>query len=162
VLYVIENNQVAMSTPIEDEAPVRDLYLRAEASGLKGSVVDGNDVESVVDALLDGLTRAENNEPTILEMKTWRWEGHYVGDDQSKYRDASFRENTKDIDPVYLYEEKLLGLGIITREEIDLVHAEQEKILSDAFANAAAQEYPSKEECLDYHNIYSNDSGGAI
>jgi TPP-dependent pyruvate/acetoin dehydrogenase alpha subunit len=162
ILYLIENNQVAMTTPPEDQTPVKDLFRRAEASGLRGKGVDGNDVEVVVEAVLEGLSRAADNEPTVLELKTWRWEGHYVGDDQSQYRDTSFREDTSGIDPVFRYEQLLLERDVVGQADLDKVHEGQEALLSDAFARAAAQDYPNKEECLNYENIYSNDSGGAI
>jgi TPP-dependent pyruvate/acetoin dehydrogenase alpha subunit len=162
ILYVIENNQVAMTTPLADEAPITDLYRRAESAGLRGAGVDGNNVEAVVEAVLAGLSQVSKNEPMLLELKTWRWEGHYVGDDQSRYRDASFRNNTNDIDPVYLYEQVLKERGVIDDKGIEKVHAEQSKLLSDAFAEAAAQEYPTKEECLVYSNLYASPTGGEV
>jgi pyruvate dehydrogenase E1 component alpha subunit len=162
ILFVIENNRVAMATPIEEQSPIPDLYRRAESAGLQGVGVDGNDAEAVAAAILEGISKAAACEPTIIELKTWRWEGHYVGDDHSKYRDVAFLEDTSDIDPVLLYERKLLERGVVDSAYIETVRAEQETLLSDAFARAAAQEYPSKDECLDYKNIYSNDAGGAI
>ena len=155
VLYVIENNQVAMTTPLTDQAPINDLYRRADAAGI-------NDVEAVAEAILIGLSEAANNQPMIIELKTWRWEGHYVGDDQSVYRNTDFRDNTQEIDPVYLYEKCLIERGVIDQAGIDKVHEAQETVMTEAFAKAAGQEYPTKEECLDYSNIYSNEAGGEV
>lgn len=162
ILYVIENNGVAMTTPIQDEAPVDDLYLRATAAGMKGCAVDGNDVEAVVEALLEGLKLAANNEPNVIELKTWRWQGHYVGDDQKIYRDTAFLDNLDAIDPMKLYEKKLLERGIADRAYLDQVYQAQVKLLGDGFERAVAAEHPTKEECLDYNNLYSNDAGGAL
>ncbi|MDR1943552.1 MAG: thiamine pyrophosphate-dependent dehydrogenase E1 component subunit alpha [Synergistaceae bacterium] len=162
ILYVIENNGVAMTTPVKEQAPIADLYLRAEASGMRGCSVDGNDVEAVIEALLEGLKLAENNEPNVIELKTWRWHGHYVGDDQSAYRDTSFLNNLDALDPVKRYEKKLLERGVATDALFEKVWAEQKKILSEAFERAVAAEHPSREEVLDYNCLYSNDAGGAI
>jgi TPP-dependent pyruvate/acetoin dehydrogenase alpha subunit len=162
VLFVIENNQVAMATPLDEQAPIPDLHRRAESAGLKGAGVDGNDVEAVAGAILEGISQAAECKPMIIELKTWRWEGHYVGDDQSVYRDVTFRENTDAIDPVHLYEQTLFKRGVMDQEGAEAVHGAQERLISEAFARAAAQECPTKEECLNYANLYSNDMGGAI
>ena len=162
VLYVVENNQYAFTTPLEDEAPLPDLYHRAEAAGMVGASVDGNDVEAVVESLLEGLKKAANNEPTLLEMKTLRWDGHFVGEVPDRYRDMSFRKDTKDIDPIYKYEQLLLERGVIEQSRIDEIHHEQRTLIIEAFDKGAAAEYPTKEECLAYSNLYSNDAGGAI
>jgi len=162
ILFLIENNGVAMSTPIEKESPVKNLSVRAAACGMKGITVDGNDVEAVTEAILHGLKLAALNEPNLVELKTWRWEGHYVGDDQSKYRDVSFRDNLDLIDPVKKYEKKLLKRCYVDEEYIKKVHNEKNKFMEDAFGKALTAEFPTRDQVLDYDKIYSNNAGGEI
>jgi pyruvate dehydrogenase E1 component alpha subunit len=162
ILFVIENNQVAMSTPLEKESPISDLSQRAAAAGMKGITVDGNDVEAVVAALLQGLELAANYEPNVVELKTFRWEGHFVGDDQRQYRDTSFRENLDAICPVKRFENKLMTLGYVDEEYIRRVREEQVEIITAAFEHAIASPIPTVEQVLAYDRLWSNNAGGAI
>lgn len=162
ILFVIENNEIAMSTPIEKQSPIKNLADRAASFGMKGITVDGNDVEAVVEALLNGLELARNNEPNVVELKTVRWEGHFIGDDQSQYRDISFRERLDEICPLNRFEKRLIDLGYIDENYIDMVHTEQRELITEAFENAIASPVPTPEQVLDYSRVWSNDAGGAI
>lgn len=162
VVFVIENNGIAMTTPLEKESPVENLAVRAQASGMKGITVDGNDVVAVTEALQEAIQLAKKGEPNVVELKTTRWEGHYVGDDQSVYRDLSFRENLDEICPVKNMETRLIELGYANEAYIQKVHEEQEKLMSDGFAKAYEAPIPTKEQVLDYNKIYSNEAGGEI
>lgn len=161
VVYVVENNQIAMSTPIQEQAPHEDLYLRAHGFNIPGMKVDGNDIEAVVTALMGAIEMAASGTPVILECKTFRWTGHYVGDMQ-RYRSTDYLNNTDPIDPLKRYEDKLLADGTATQEELDAIKTEQNALMADAFQRANEAEFPSKEECVNYDNLYSNDAGGAV
>ena len=160
IVYLIENNAVAMSTPLEDEAPHPDLYLRAHGFNIPGMKVDGNDVEAVTNALLGAIEMAAHGTPVIVECKTNRWTGHYVGDAQ-KYRDTSWLKNKDAIDPVKLYAAKLLERGI-TQEELDSIETEQKALMAEGFQRAWEADFPTKEDCVNYDNLYSNNAGGAL
>lgn len=161
VVYLVENNAVAMSTPLSLQAPHPDLYLRANGYNIPGLKVDGNDVEAVAGALLAAVEMAASGTPVVLECKANRWTGHYVGDAQ-RYRDTSFLKDKDKIDPIKLYEAKLLARGTVTQEELDRIKAGKEKEMSDAFQCAWEAGFPTKEECVNYNNLYSNDAGGAL
>lgn len=161
IVYLIENNGVAMSTPVAEQAPHEDLYLRAHGFNIPGMKVDGNDVEAVTNALLGAIEMAATGQPVMVEAKTIRWTGHYVGDAQ-KYRDTSFLDHKDDIDPVKLYAAKLLADGRATAEELDAIKAEQESLMAAAFDRAWEAELSTKEDCVNYNNLYSNNAGGAL
>lgn len=162
IVYLVENNDVAMSTPNSKQAPHPDLYLRSHGYNIPGFKVDGNDVEAVTDALVGAAALAATGQPVMVEAKTWRWQGHYVGDMQEKYRDVDFLNHLDDIDPVKKYEDVLLERGYADQAYFDKVHKEQEELLTEGFEKAIAAEQPSKEECVNYNNLYSNDQGGAV
>ena len=162
IVYLIENNTVAMSTPVELQAPHTDLYLRGHAYQMPCWKVDGNDIEAVTSALLGAIEVAASGQPCLVEAKTIRWTGHYVGDKQDDYRDVSFLEDTTGIDPVYRYEQKLIASGVATEEELAAIKKGQEDLMAEAFEKANADEFPSKEDCLDYNNLYSNNAGGEV
>lgn len=162
ILFFIENNGVAMTTPVSKQWPTENLSDRAKGFGMYGVTVDGNDVEAVTQAVLEGFRRAANNEPSLVEVKTCRWEGHYIGDNQAAYRDTSFLNDKDKIDPVLIHEAKLRKLGYADEEYMAKVRAEMTKQIEDAFDYNLTQGYPTSETVLDYNRLYSNDAGGEI
>jgi pyruvate dehydrogenase E1 component alpha subunit len=161
MVFFVENNGFAMATSLERESPVEDLSLRAQGSGMRGVTVDGNDPIAVAEALIEAIDLASKGEPNMLEVKTVRWEGHFVGDMQP-YRDPKYREKLPEICPILRFEKKLKELGLIDDEYIKKVTAEQDKIIVDAFEAGFVQPIPTAEQVLNYNAIYSNDAGGAL
>lgn len=81
IVYVLENNQYAVSTPIEATALVKDLSIRAAGYGIPGLTIDGNDAVQIYQAMQEPLERARKREgPTLIECKTYRHQGHHVND----------------------------------------------------------------------------------
>ncbi|MDR1572013.1 MAG: thiamine pyrophosphate-dependent dehydrogenase E1 component subunit alpha, partial [Clostridiales Family XIII bacterium] len=81
VIYVIENNLYGISVDIRDVTNTENLADRAIGYGIPGVVVDGMDVLAVYEAAADAVKRARAGRgPTIIECKTYRWQGHHVGD----------------------------------------------------------------------------------
>jgi pyruvate dehydrogenase E1 component alpha subunit len=77
VVFVCENNQWAISTPIEATTRIGDLAVRAQAYGFPGVVVDGNDVVAVHEVAAEAVARARRGAgPTLIEAKTFRVRGH--------------------------------------------------------------------------------------
>lgn len=162
ILFFIENNGIAMSTPVEKQFPCENLSERAKGFGMYGITVDGNDVEAVTQAVLDGFARAQKCEPSIVEVKTCRWEGHYIGENQALYRDTSFLKDKDKIDPVLIHEAKLRELGFADQAYMDEVHAKMLKEIEEAFDYNLAQGFPTYETVVDYNRMYSNDAGGEL
>lgn len=80
-VYVIENNLYGISVDIRDVTNTPDLAVRAKAYDIPGVVVDGMDVLAVYEAAKEAVERARRGEgPTLIECKTYRWQGHHVGD----------------------------------------------------------------------------------
>src|SRR4029078_1554787 len=81
VIFVLENNQYAVSTPIRDSARVEHLSSRAAGYGMPGVTVDGNDAGVVYGAMRDPIRRARAGEgPSLVECMTFRHGGHHVND----------------------------------------------------------------------------------
>ena len=81
VVFVCENNGFGEFTPAATVTSVRDIAQRAQAYGIPGLIVNGNDVVEVYRYALEAAARARSGEgPTLLECKTYRWEGHVVGE----------------------------------------------------------------------------------
>lgn len=161
ILFFIENNGIAMSTSVDKQSPLENLAERAAAFNMKGVTVNGDDPIAVAEAMLVGMELAANNEPNVVEVKTTRWEGHYVGDSQI-YRDLSYKEHLDDIDPVLHFEKKLLEIGYLDDAIIAKVRAEQTQEIEEGFEEGLKQGIPTKEDVLDYNRMYSNNAGGEL
>ena len=114
VVFVLENNQFAYSTPNELEFAV-DPLERAQGYGLEGVAVDGNDVEAVFAAATNAVERArEGAGPTLIECRTMRMHGHGAHDDMS-YVPGELLDEWRDRDPIERYAERLERTGIPAR-----------------------------------------------
>jgi pyruvate dehydrogenase E1 component alpha subunit len=88
-VFVINNNQWAISLPRAAQSAAGTLAQKAIAAGIPGVQVDGNDVIAVRDAVDQGLVRARAGEgPCVVEALTYRMTDHTTADDAGRYRDA--------------------------------------------------------------------------
>jgi TPP-dependent pyruvate/acetoin dehydrogenase alpha subunit len=120
VVFILENNQYAYSTPLEAQFAV-DPVERAAAYGFPGETVDGNDVEAMFDATRRARERAlAGAAPTLLQAVTMRMHGHAAHDDM-KYVPKEKVEEWRKKDPIDRQEARLRDLGVDTapvREEV--------------------------------------------
>jgi pyruvate dehydrogenase E1 component alpha subunit len=113
VVFCCENNEWAQFTPQSRYMKLENIGKRAEAYGMPGVTVDGNDVQLVRGAALEAVARARaGGGPTLLECKVRRWTGHYVGDAQ-KYRAADDVKDAKALDPVRKYADALAASSVL-------------------------------------------------
>jgi pyruvate dehydrogenase E1 component alpha subunit len=120
VVFVCENNQYAESTPVSAAVLVRNIADRAVAYGIPGVVVDGMDAIAVYQAAKEAVERArEGKGPTLMECKTYRYEGHEIGDPWETYRSKEDVEDWKKKDPISSLRQKLIDDEIVAKEEID-------------------------------------------
>lgn len=89
LIYLCENNNILVGTPLTDVCPTGDIADFAAGYGIPGIIVDGQDALAVRDAVSVAADRARSGEgPTLIEAKTVRVQGHYAGDPQL-YRNKS-------------------------------------------------------------------------
>jgi len=102
VIYLLENNHYAVSTPIECATGCCDLAGRGPAYGVPGICVDGNDALAVYRETDAAVARARRGEgPTLIEAKTYRHGGHHVND-PGLYMDPAVLADWKARDPLIL------------------------------------------------------------
>ncbi len=101
VVFVISNNQWAISTPRAEQSAALTLAQKAVAAGFTGLQVDGNDVIAVSQMVGEALSRARNAAcPCLVECLTYRMADHTTADDASRYRDAAEVERWRRRDPL--------------------------------------------------------------
>ena len=122
IVYVIENNQYAMGTPLRRTTPVEDLTLRGASYKFKTDRMVVSDVFETRDCLARAAADArENNQPYLIELITYRFRGHSMSD-PAKYRTKEEVERWKELDPLHRAEAELQdrwGLTEAQMEEID-------------------------------------------
>jgi TPP-dependent pyruvate/acetoin dehydrogenase alpha subunit len=125
VIYLLENNHFAVSTPIECATGCCDLAGRGPAYGVPGICVDGNDAVAVYHEALRAAKRARRGEgPTLIEAKTYRHGGHHVND-PGLYMDPDVTARWKARDPLILMRRAIGDEGRVAAVEAE-VNAELE------------------------------------
>jgi len=142
LVLVVQNNQWAISVPLERQTLVTRIADKAAAYGMPGVRVDGNDVLAVHAVMSEAVERARRGEgPTLIEAFTYRVGAHSTSDDPSRYRDESITERWKQLDPVARLEAYLEARGLRKRADIeDLTRrsiAEVDKSVREAEATPA-------------------------
>jgi pyruvate dehydrogenase E1 component alpha subunit len=157
IVFVLENNGFASTMPARESSAVRDLAVRADGYGMEGAVVDGNDVLAVHAAAGKAIRRArEGGGPTLLEAKTYRLKGHFVGD-PCRYRQPGEVEARRADDPVVRFERQLLADGVLDEAARAAVWAAAEREMDEAVAYAEASPYPPPEDALS--DLFVSDAG---
>jgi len=147
VVFVLENNQYAVSTPIRDSALVEDLSERAAGYGMPGVTVDGNDAIVVLDAMTTAVARARAGEgPTLIECKTFRHGGHHVND-PGLYLPADELARWRAHDPVDVLRQRLLDGGM-SEDEVVAIDRHVEAVMDEAVEFAEDSPQPDVAEFL--------------
>jgi TPP-dependent pyruvate/acetoin dehydrogenase alpha subunit len=129
---------------------------RAEAYGLPGAIVDGNDILAVWDATRRAIERArEGHGPTLIECKTFRMTGHSAHDDAG-YVPPELFEFWEERDPIHKFERFLKERGIITASEIEDLHKRINREIDEAIQIAEKDPFPDPEDCL--KDVYYEES----
>jgi pyruvate dehydrogenase E1 component alpha subunit len=148
-IFLVENNLYGEATPVEKQHNVDNLSDTAQAYDIPGITVDGMDVTAVDEAVQEARKRARNGDgPTIIEAKTYRYRGHYEGDEQP-YRDEDEIQQWKEKDPIDSFRERLVDRGELTDSEFDDLQAEVEETIADALDYAQDADLPDPSEAYD-------------
>lgn len=141
VIFIVEDNDWAISVARNTATPIKDGSLRAAAYGMPGKRIEGNDVEAIYDACREAVDRARmGGGPTLLEIHTVRLWGHFEGDAQA-YRGDELADATQR-DPIPLYEARLKAMGVLDDELIEQIRAEASTEVEAAIAYAKASPEP--------------------
>ncbi|HEY2965532.1 MAG TPA: thiamine pyrophosphate-dependent dehydrogenase E1 component subunit alpha [Actinomycetota bacterium] len=136
VVWVVNNNQYAYSTPNPLEFPVSTIAERAGAYGMPGVRIDGQDVLDVYRIAHDAVERArEGGGPTLIEMKFTRYFGHFEGD-QQKYRADEVARARETLDCLLRFRGRVTETGQLSLEELDRIDAEVAELIDEAVEEA--------------------------
>ncbi len=122
IIYCLINNLYAISTRYTEAHPQKQLATWADGYEVPNEVVDGNDIEAVIEAVERASERARRGEgPTLLEFMTYRWQGHFSGD-PAAYRPDGELESWKEKCPLTRTKAKLIQVHGVSEAEIQAIH----------------------------------------
>ena len=151
VIFVCENNLYATVTAVHEATKTRNFADRAAAYVIPGVVVDGNDVLDVLEKTDKAVTRARNDEgPTLVECKTYRRFGHYVGEPDKTYRSQEEKDEWRKKDPIEMFCKHLETNGIINTEGIKAIEKEAETEVGEAVEFAKNSPLPNPDTVTHY------------
>lgn len=150
VVFICENNEWASTTPYLTATSVKDISDRAVGYGIHGSSIDGNDVIKVYEESAKAIERARKGEgPSIIEMKTYRIKGHFVGDPEMYRTKEEVSKRFDSNDPIKRLEEKGLAEGFLSENEIRKIQNEVVEEIDEAVKFALDSPFPDDEELFD-------------
>jgi pyruvate dehydrogenase E1 component alpha subunit len=148
-VFLCQNNGFAISYPRAEQTRSESIAMKAEAYGMPGILVDGNDVAAVLDVVSSAVARARNGEgPTLIEAVTYRLGPHTTADDPGRYRDEDEALEWRARDPlerVRLLLEKAGGWTLEWQSELETRASDA---IEEAVAMAEALPQPTAEEML--------------
>ena len=143
VLFVVENNQYGLSTPVSEQYACRHLADRGLGYGMPGVIADGNDVLAVFRTVQRAAERARRGEgPTLLEFKTFRMRGHEEASGTDYVPPQLFAEWAKK-DPLARFEAFLLEKRVLTPEALATLRAAHKVRIDTLVDDALAAPEPS-------------------
>lgn len=152
VVFVVQNNQYAISTRRSIQTVSSTLAQKALAYGMPGILVDGNDIFAMYNATKEALDRARRGEgPTLIEAYTYRLGAHTTSDDPSKYREDKEVEEWLDKDPIIRFRNYLKDKGLITDEWEENLKKELEKEVMSTFEEIENNSDTEIEDIFKYH-----------
>jgi acetoin:2,6-dichlorophenolindophenol oxidoreductase subunit alpha len=153
-VLVIENNQYAVSTRIEESTRETDLYKRGTALGVESHLVDGNDPIAVHEIMQHAVEKCRRGEgPIVIEARTYRHMGHHVND-PGKYMPADKLAYYKERDPVDRARNALTEMGGATAAEIEAIENEIKQEFEEAVEFSKASGEVSVAEFRQFADAY--------
>jgi pyruvate dehydrogenase E1 component alpha subunit len=152
VLWVCENNKYGMGTSVERASAVSEMRQKAEGYRIPSSCVDGMELMEVRKAALEALQYVrEGNGPFFMEVETYRFRGHSMGDPE-RYRKAEEVKKWQENDPIGIFRRHIVGEGIAGEAEMDALDDKAEA--DTAAAVQFAEESPEPPPEALYENVY--------
>ena len=149
VVFIIENNQYAISVHWRKQAAVEDVSVRAKGYGFPGVTLDGNDVLAVYEAMKQAVERARRGEgATLIEAKTYRLVPHTSDDDDRRYRSREELEEWTKKDPLVRYQAWLQKHDIADQRKLDELQEKAAREVDEATDYAEKAPVPTPESAL--------------
>ncbi len=147
VIFLIENNQYAVSRRQDALMPVRDVVDRARGLGLPGVLVDGTSSTAVYQVIEEAVQRArQGGGPTLVEARTYRMTPHSSDDDDRSYRQRQEVEAHRQDDPLLAAQRMLESDGSLSQAKLAELESRVAETVEDAVAFAEQAPFPAPDD----------------
>ena len=156
-IFIVQNNQYAISTPVEKQSAAKTLAQKGVAAGIPSILVDGMDALAVYKVTKDARDRAIAGEgPTLIETMTYRYGPHTMaGDDPTRYRTSETDSEWEKKDPLVRFRTFLEGKGLWSEEKENEVIERAQEDVKEAIKKADAA---PKQKVTDFiENMYKGE-----
>lgn len=150
VLFLCENNQYGMSMPVTQATAKLPISDRADAYGIPGYQVDGNDVLQIYEIMSKAAEHVRCGDgPVLVEAVTYRYFGHSKSD-RNLYRSEDEIDEWKEKDPIILFQKKLVEGHILDAQQAEKIDLETQELIDEAVAYAEASPEPEIDTLTEY------------
>jgi pyruvate dehydrogenase E1 component alpha subunit len=154
IVFICENNQYAMGTAVDRVQAEPDLFKHGRSFGMPCGLASGMDVFSVNKAVKDHVALARDGQPSMLEIRTYRYQGHSISD-PAQYRKEGELDARKSEDAIVRLESYITDHSVATEEEIETLDDEIKQQVLDAIDFAENSSLP--EEDAIYDHVYAQE-----
>ncbi len=144
VLWICENNQYGMGTAVDRASAVSEIRQKAEGYGMPNARVDGMNVLEVRQAAEQALSAVRSSGPFLLEVVTYRFRGHSMGDPE-RYRTSEEVQRWQQDDPIGVYRRHLIDHKVVPAKSLDAAEGEAEEQVAAAVRFAEESPDPAPE-----------------
>jgi pyruvate dehydrogenase E1 component alpha subunit len=159
VVWICENNQYGMGTAVGRASAVEEIYKKAEAYGTRSMRVEGMDVMQVYEAANEAIEYAREKGPFFLEVVTYRFQGHSMGDPE-RYRTKEEVGKWQENDPIGIFRNYLLENKVASEKSLNAEELSVEEEVQEAVEFAETSPEPEWQDLIDtiYVDEYRMDS----
>ena len=150
VVFIVIDNGWAISVPSSKQTASKSYGTKAKAYGMPGFDVDGNDAVAVFSTMSEAAEHARSQQgPALVNLRSYRMEGHSSSDDPTRYRDAKEVEYWSTRDPLPRLERFLSKRELLSADQVEALSQELISDISDAVTHAESIEDPPLESLVE-------------
>lgn len=160
VVFVCQNNQWAISVPVDKQTGAETLAQKATAYGIQGVQVDGNDILAVYRAAQGAVERARKDRvPTLIECVTYRMSMHTTADDPGRYRSDEEVEPWRDRDPIDRFQTYLQSRQLLDDAEVKKLEEQIEQRIEDGWEAAQKRIADLTDPAVMFDHVFAEPTG---
>ena len=156
IVIYIHNNGYGFSSDYHKFNAISTMAKRADGFGLPNKTISGTNVMEIIETFEEAREKACNFEPSVIEIKTTRWQGHFVGDGDVYRDEALVRTERALTDPVNFMRNYIIEKGYASKEELDQIDKEQMDYTNEVFEFGFNSPDKTKEDCVNLDLVYAD------